>query len=190
MSTPGKRTQRADARTNRVRILDTAEEVFGRGGESASTEEVARLAGVGIATVFRHFPTKAELLTAVLARRFDRLRERAEALSDTAEPGPAFFDFFAEVVADAPAKIAIGEALLDAGGDNEGEAQQAANGLRRAIGALLRHAQEAGAVRPDVELPEVYALLVGASRAATNRHLDDEVKNRMLRVIFDGLTPH
>ena len=184
------RSQRADARGNRVRILEVAEEVFGRGGETASTEEVARLAGVGIATVFRHFPTKAELLTAVLVRRFDRLRERAEVLAAAEAPGPAFFDFFTEVVAEAATKIAIGEALLDAGGDNEGEAEQAANGLRRAIGTLLRQAQQAGEVRPDVELPEVYALLVGTSRAAANKHLDEEVKTRMLKVVFDGLTPH
>src|SRR5689334_20580904 len=68
---------RRDARTNRARILEVAEDVFGRGGESASTEEVARLAGVGIATVFRHFPTKAALLEAVLLERFGRLREYA-----------------------------------------------------------------------------------------------------------------
>jgi AcrR family transcriptional regulator len=150
---------------------------------------VARLAAVGIATVFRHFPTKANLLTAVLARRFDRLRARAEDLAEAVEPGPAFFGFFAEVVADAATKIAIGEALLAAGGDDDGEAEQAANALRRAIGALLRRAQEAGAVRSDVELPEVYALLVGTSRAAANPHVDDEVKDRMLAVVFDGLTP-
>jgi AcrR family transcriptional regulator len=192
MSTSGKpdgRPQRVDARTNRGRILDTAEEVFGKGGESASTEEVARLAGVGIATVFRHFPTKAELLKAVLVRRFDRLRERAEALLDATDAGAAFRDFFAEVVADAATKIAIAEALLDAGGDNDGDAEQAANKLRRAIGTLLHRAQQAGAIRSDAELPEVYALLVGASRAAANTHLDAEVKERMLAIVFDGLAP-
>src|SRR5215472_461837 len=81
------RVQRVDARTNRGRILDVAEEVFGKGGESASTEEVARLAGVGIATVFRHFPTKAALLDAVLVRRFARLRERAGRLATSEDPG-------------------------------------------------------------------------------------------------------
>ena len=103
---PPARAQRADARSNRARILDAAEEVFGQGGESASTEEVARLAGVGIATVFRHFPAKADLLDAVLARRFDRLRERAERLAGSADPGPALFGMFTEMVTDAPSKIA------------------------------------------------------------------------------------
>jgi AcrR family transcriptional regulator len=180
------RTQRVDARTNRRRILDIAEEVFGKGGESASTEEVARLAGVGIATVFRHFPTKAALLEAVLVRRFDRLREQAEALLDAADPGRAFLEFFSHLVADAATKIAIAEALLDAGGDSDGDAAQASNGLRRAVGALLQHAQRAGAVRDDVELPEVYALLVGTSRAAAHTH-DGEVTARMLAIVLDGL---
>ena len=185
----GGRAQRTDAQTNRGRILDSAEEVFGRGGESASTEEVARLAGVGIATVFRHFPTKAELLEAVLVRRFDRLRERAEALLDAADPGSAFLDFFGQLVAGAATKIAIAEALLDAGGAGSGDAERASNGLRQAVGILLRRAQRAGAVRADVELPEVYALLVGASRAAAHVRLDVEVKERMLAIVFDGLAP-
>jgi AcrR family transcriptional regulator len=195
MSTLGKRDtdswrpQRADARTNRARILDVAEEVFGKGGESASTEEVARLAGVGIATVFRHFPTKAALLEAVLVRRFDRLREQAETLLEATDPGRAFFDFFSHLVADAATKIAIGEALLEAGGDSDGDAAQASNGLRRAIAALLRHAQHAGAVRDDVELPEVYALLVATSRAAAHANLDHEVRARVLAIVFDGLAP-
>jgi AcrR family transcriptional regulator len=183
---PGGRAQRVDARANRSRILDVAEEVFGKGGESASTEEVARLAGVGIATVFRHFPTKAMLLEAVLVRRFDRLREQAEALLDTADPGAAFFDFFRHLVNDAPTKIAIGEALFDAGGAADGEAARASNGLRRTVGALLQRAQRAGAVRDDVELPEVYALLVATSRIPS----DPEVKTRALAIVVDGLTTH
>jgi AcrR family transcriptional regulator len=204
MSTPagrqetgGGRPQRVDARANRVRILDVAEEVFGQGGESASTEEVARLAGVGIATVFRHFPTKAALLEAVLVRRFDRLREQAEALLDAADPGPAFLGFFSHLVADAAAKIAIAEALLDATGgtgptgptpaNSEGDAARASDGLRRAVGALLKRAQQAGAVRDDVELPEVYALLVSTSRAAARAHLDEEATARLLVIVFDGL---
>ncbi len=196
MSTPaggreadgGVRVQRADARANRARILDVAEEVFGTGGESASTEEVARLAGVGIATVFRHFPTKTALLEAVLVRRFDRLREQAESLLDAADPGEAFFGFFRYLVADAPSKIGIAEALLDAGGD-DGAAVQASAELRRAFGALLQRAQHAGAIRDDAGLPELYALLAGVSRAAALGHLDEQTRARMLTIVFDGLAP-
>jgi AcrR family transcriptional regulator len=185
----GGRVQRVDARHNRGRILDVAEEVFGTGGRAASTEEVARRAGVGIATVFRHFPTKALLVEAVLVRRFDRLREHAEALLGSADAGTAFFGFFRHLVADAATKIAIGEALHDLTGDTDGDAAAASLGLRRAFGTLLRRAQDAGAVRDDAELPEVYALLVATSRAAGQAHVDAEVRNRMLSIVFDGLAP-
>jgi AcrR family transcriptional regulator len=185
----GGRAQRVDARANRTRILDVAEDVFGHGGPSASTEEVARLAGVGIGTVFRHFPTKAALLEAVLVRRFDRLREQAEALLGAADPGEAFRGFFAHLVADAAAKIAITDALLDAGGDGDGPAGQASDGLRQAVGALLERARQAGAVRPEAELPEVYALLVAASRATARDRLDQAATARLLAIIFDGLAP-
>ena len=183
------RPLRVDARANRERILDIAEEVFGRGGESASTEEVARLAGVGHATVFRHFPTKAALLEAVLVRRFARLGAQAESLLDAGEPGAAFFDFFRHLVADAATKIAIGEALLDAGGAREGEVASASDGLRRAVGELLERAQRAGAVRTDAELPEVYALLVATSRAVALAGLDERAAARALAIVFDGLAP-
>jgi len=192
-ASPPARAQRADARSNRARILDAAEEVFGRGGESASTEEVARLAGVGIATVFRHFPAKADLLNEVLARRFERLRERAERLAGSADPGQALFGMFTEMVSDAPSKIAIAEALVEAlveaGGETEAEsrAEQASGELSQAVGVLLRRAQAAGAVRPDIELPELYALLIGMSRAAAYAQLDPGVRARALRVVFDGL---
>src|SRR6266511_4146281 len=155
------RPLRADARANRSRILQVAEEVFGTGGESASTEEVARLAGIGIATVFRHFPTKAALLEAVLVRRLERLRDQARALADAADPGRALFGFFAHTVADAASKIAIADALIEAGGQATDRTVQASDELRRAVGVLLRRAQQAGAVRDDIDLPDLYALLVG-----------------------------
>jgi AcrR family transcriptional regulator len=190
MSTPASgRALRADARANRDRILEVAEEVFGQGGESASTEEVARLAGVGIGTVFRHFPTKAALLEAVLVRRLDLLREQAEALLSAPDPGRSFLGLFDHLVAHAPAKITITEALLDAGGDRDGGAARASAELRRVIGLLLQRAQQAGAVRDDVDLPEVYALLVGISRAVGRTHLDEAARGRLLAIVFDGLTP-
>jgi len=183
------RPQRADARTNRGRVLQAAEEVFGAGGESASTEEVARLAGVGIATVFRHFPTKTALLEAVLVRRLERLRDQAQALAEAADPGRALFDFFAHTVADAATKLAIADAFADAGGRVGDSTVRAGEGLRRAVGVLLDRAKHAGAVRDDVELPELYALLIGASRAAAYARLDPDVQARALAIVFDGLAP-
>ncbi|MFI0480353.1 TetR/AcrR family transcriptional regulator [Actinomadura sp. 9N215] len=180
---------RADARDNRARILEVAEEVFGRGGSAASTEEVARLAGVGIATVFRHFPTKRALLEAVLVKHFDGLCGRAQSLAESADAGQAFFDFFSRLVDDAAGKLAIVEAFTDAGGDAAGRAAQGPRDLRKAVGVLLGRAQDAGAVRADVGLDEVYALLVGVSRASAHLRLDEPVRARALGIIFDGLAP-
>jgi AcrR family transcriptional regulator len=179
---------RADARDNRARIMTAADEVFGH-SPSASTDDVARLAGVGIATVFRHFPTKTALLEAVLTLRLERLRDRALELSDGEDAGTAFFGFFTQVVSESASKLAIAQALVSAGSDAGEDAQKAGRGLREAFDGLLTRAQQAGAVRTDAALPEVYALLIGASRGATAASLEPEVRNRMLALVYDGLTP-
>jgi AcrR family transcriptional regulator len=168
--------------------MTAADEVFGR-SPSASTDDVAKLAGVGIATVFRHFPTKTELLEAVLTLRLERLRDRATELAGSDRPGEAFFEFFTQVVAESASKLAIGEALLAAGSAVGTNAQNASSGLREAFDTLLTRAQDNGAVRRDAGLTEVYALLIGASRGATAVGLEPEARDRMLGLIFDGLRP-
>ena len=179
---------RADARDNRARIMTAADEVFGR-SPSASTDDVAKLAGVGIATVFRHFPTKTELLEAVLTLRLERLRDRALELTGADDPGTAFFAFFTQVVSESASKLAIAEALTAAGSVAGEDAQKAGRGMREAFDGLLQEAQRAGAVRTDAEFREVYALLIGASRGATAAGLEPDVRDRMLGIIYDGLKP-
>lgn len=180
------RPLRADARDNRARILNAAEEVFGQ-SPNASTEEVAKLADVGIATVFRHFPTKVELLEAVLTLRLERLRDRAIELAGHDDPGAAFFQFFDQVVREAASKLAIADALSAAGTAVGNDAKQAGADMREAFGNLLERAQQSGHVRDDAAFPEVYALLIGASRGATAAGLDPEVRDRMLTLLYDGL---
>jgi AcrR family transcriptional regulator len=178
---------RADARDNRARILAAANEVFGAGGDTASTEEVARRAGVGIATVFRHYPTKQDLLHAVLTARLEALRDRARELAGEADAGAAFRTFFTETVRTAPTKLAIAEALLDAGPVEDGSLA-VGNEVREAFADLLTRAQDAGAIRADVGWPEVWALMIGASRAETTAP-DPAVRDRAIALIFDGLRP-
>ncbi|MEU8341466.1 transcriptional regulator, TetR family [Actinomadura meyerae] len=179
------RPLRADALRNRAKVLAAAEEVFAARGTSASTEEVARRAGVGIGTVFRHFPTKESLLEAVLVALLERLAGEAAELAESADPGEAFFDFFSRVVAQAAAKRAVTEALAEAGVDARAATGSARPGLRTALGALLERAQEAGAVRTDVGPREVMALLAGMSYAAGHAGAREDV----LRIAFDGLRP-
>jgi AcrR family transcriptional regulator len=180
------RPLRADARDNRARILAAAEDVFGQ-SPNASTDEVAKLAEVGIATVFRHFPTKVELLEAVLTDRLERLRDRAIELSHDDDAGAAFFGFFSQVVAESASKLAIAEALSASGTVAGQAAKDAGAGMREAFGSLLDKAQQAGAVRRDAGFAEVYALLVGCSRGATATGLAPEVRDRMLGLVYDGL---
>ena len=183
--------QRADARTNRARILEAADEVFGRGGPAASTEDVARLAGVGIATVFRHFPTKPDLLRAVLVARLDGLRDRARALATggTADPGAAFVTLFTEVVEGAAHKLTIIEAFSEAGGGDDSEVARAGAELREAFADLLGRARAAGAVRADVAAPEAYALMIGVSRATAHVPMDEATRARLLALALDALRP-
>jgi AcrR family transcriptional regulator len=178
--------RRADASANRDRILQAADEVFGAGGSAASTEDVAKRAGVGIATVFRHFPTKHDLLAAVLIDRLERLAVQAEELVGADDPGGAFRRFFTDVVEGAATKVTIAEALTDVGTvpDGVGEASRR---LRKAFAGLLARAQAAGAVRSDVAAPEVYALMVGTSRAVVHLDLTPPVESRLVALALDAL---
>ncbi|MWA02552.1 TetR family transcriptional regulator [Actinomadura sp. LD22] len=176
---------RADALRNRAKVLAAAEDVFAAQGTSASTEEVARRAGVGIGTVFRHFPTKESLLEAVLVALLDRLAGEARELASAADPGAAFFGFFARVVSQASTKQAVTEALAEAGVDAREATGRTGPDVKDAIGTLLERAQRAGAVRPDVGPAEVTALLAGISFAAGRAGGSDDV----LRIAFDGLRP-
>ena len=171
-------------------MLDAAETVFAAHGTGASTEEVARQAGVGIGTVFRHFPTKEALLEAVYVDRLRKLAGEAEALASDGDPGEAFFAFFSRVVGHAAAKNAFSAALMEAGVDVREATAETGQDLKRALAALLTRAQETGAVRRDVGLPEVMTLLVGASQAAEHVGGDQNVRDRALTVVFDGLRAH
>ncbi|MFI0408724.1 TetR/AcrR family transcriptional regulator [Actinomadura sp. 3N508] len=179
------RPLRADAVRNRAKVLAAAEEVFAGQGTAAPTEEVARAAGVGIGTVFRHFPTKESLLEAVLVALLERLVAEAEALRSAEDAGEAFFGFFTRVVAQAATKHAVTEALAEAGVDAHAASGRAGPDLKAALGVLLERAQEAGAVRGDVGPAEVMALLAGMSYAAGRAGAHEDV----LKFAFDGLRP-
>src|SRR4051812_644054 len=105
---------RQDARDNRERILVAADQVFGTKGESGSTEEVARLAGVGIATVFRHFPTKEGLIEAALVRHFTALLDRTRAAATASDPTTALPALIREMIERGASKLTLASMLDDA----------------------------------------------------------------------------
>jgi AcrR family transcriptional regulator len=178
---------RADAQRNRALVLETAEAVFAAKGVSASTEEIARRAGVGVGTVFRHFATKEALLEAIIINRLRRLADTASSLATADDPGAAFFGFFTQAVAQSATKIAFVDALAGAGVDVDNAVSQVGQDLHRALDGLLTRAQHAGAVRDDVGVTEVIALLAGISRAAEHAGWNEDTTTRTLTIVFDGL---
>lgn len=166
---------RADARRNRARILAAAEEVFAERGATASTEEVAVVAGVAIGTVFRHFPTKQDLLGAILKDLLASLGEAA-AHDD-------LFAFFRRVVTAAAEKKFVVDLLAEQG--IEVEVGGAVGRLGEVVERLLAAAREAGQVRSDIRGDEVLALLTAAGQGAMRWSPD--LRERTLEVIFAGL---
>jgi AcrR family transcriptional regulator len=178
---------RADAKQNRERILKVAEAVFAEKGSSASTETIARKTKVGIGTVFRHFPTKDALIEAIVVRRLRRLTEEAYSLCAAADPGAAFFEFFTHAVAQAATTHALANALADAEVVVKKAKSQVEKDIQQAIDTLLTRAQQAGAVRGDIQASELLSLMIGASRAMEHAGWDPRVQTRILAVVFDGL---
>jgi AcrR family transcriptional regulator len=177
---------RHDAQRNRERILAAADEVFGEQGSAGSTEEVARRAGVGIGTVFRHFPTKNELIEATLIRHFARLTDRAHALGDASPPGEALRAVVREMIETGPAKITL--ASLAAGqGKLPGGAVDASRELRGAVEAVLRRAQDAGQVRRDATIDEVYLLVRSLAQASAAMPVPPDTQRRAIEIILAGL---
>jgi AcrR family transcriptional regulator len=175
---------RADAQRNRAKILAAAEDVFVELGADASTEEVARRAGVAIGTVFRHFPTKGDLLAAIMKQLAERVAAEAEKLVAEGDPATALFTFFTGLVEQAAGKRTVAELL-----DVDIQVDRQLQGLRDAIGTLLIRAREAGTVRAGVRLDEVMALLAATSHAALRAGWDEDLRQRTLSIVFAGLRP-
>jgi len=178
---------RADARRNRTRILAAAEKVFAEQGTSGSTEQVAAEAGVAIGTVFRHFPTKKALLQAIMKDLLARLASQASELATQEDPAAGLFTFFASLVRQATEKKTVVELLASAGIDVP--IADSVQNLREGIETLLVRAQRTGAVRSDVRLDVLIALLVSACQGAVQAGWDRSLQDRTLEVIFDGLRP-
>ena len=179
------RPQRADAQRNRARILEAAENVFALEGIEVPVDLIAEKAGVGVGTLYRHFPTKEKLCEAVLLDRLSALTLDACALADAEDPADAFFGFLTHVVEEGVVKRDLMVAVMGAGVEFEEAAVEVKDGLRDAIGVLLQRAQDVGAVRPDVT-PTAVVSLVGATCQAT-AHAGSAPACDLLTIVCDGL---
>ncbi|MFZ1163333.1 TetR/AcrR family transcriptional regulator [Mycobacterium sp.] len=186
MSVPA-RPLRADAAHNRARVLETAYETFAAEGLSVPIDEIARRAGVGAGTVYRHFPTKEDLFRAVVESRLRHIITEGRALLDRPGPDEALFSFLRSMVLDWGATDqGLVEALSGLGIDVDSVAPDAEDAFRGLLGELLAAAQRAGTVRADVDVPEIKALLVGCQAM---QGYDNARAERVTGVVIDGLRP-
>lgn len=179
------RPLRADARRNRARLLEVAREVFATEGLAVPIDEIARRAEVGIGTVYRHFPTKEALFEAIVLARMQQLTELASGAHPD-DPGEAFFGFFRCMVEAGSVDKSIFDALAAAGGIDREELLKASRQVLAKLGELFTRAQEAGAVRPDVDVADLKAIMTGA---LAMRRDASTAPAALIEVICDGLRP-
>ncbi|MBB5911713.1 AcrR family transcriptional regulator [Nocardia transvalensis] len=177
---------RQDARQNRERILAAAEAVFGEQGAAGSTEEVARRAGVGVATVFRHFPTKTDLLEATVLSHFATLHVRAETLAAERDPFEALRTLIRVMIESGATKLTL-ISLLGTDGRVPESVRSASHDVRTTVDTVLSRAREAGQVRPSVTVDEIYLLIRGLSQVSATQPANPETLGRAIDIVLAGI---
>src|SRR3954447_2189627 len=180
-----KRPKRADALRNYEKLVAAGREAFTEADRSASLEDVARRAGVGIGTLYRHFPTRTDLVQAIYVDEVEALSRSAGELADDVDPWEALTAWLGRFVGYVATKQALADELF-AVTDPERQAIFAGSRsmLYDAGEPLLRRAQDAGVVRPDVTIEEVVRLVAGIAKIPADDPADIE---RVMAVALDGL---
>lgn len=182
------RTLRRDAAENQARILAVAPVVFAEQGWGASMDEVARRAGVGVGTIYRRFPTKEDLVDAVLAERVGLMVEWATEAAASDDPWSGLVDFI-ERMMDAPGGVLAFKSLVQLRWTLE-DAQRFFGGFAPLIAGLIERGQQEGRFRPDLTLSDLPMLILGldAIRAASATVAPD-LWRRFLGIYLDGMRP-
>ena len=179
------RPKRADARRNYEKVLTAAREAFAEGGESTALEEIARRAGVGIGTLYRNFPNRQALLEALYVNEVDEVCRSAVQLdNDGDDPWEALSSWFERLIAYFATKRALANELLNYLDLDAPLFQNCRASLYAAGEPLLERAQEAGAVRPDVEFSQVMQMMMGITKVPAS---DPGQTAHILRIALDGL---
>ncbi|NYE12196.1 TetR/AcrR family transcriptional regulator [Actinomadura citrea] len=183
------RPMRADARRNYERLVTTARTAFTEHGTGASLDEIAKRAGVGSGTLYRHFPTRDALLHAVLRERIDGLLGHANALLAEPDPEAALARWLRTYLAGASSPRGTCTVIIEVMGPEWAATGlgAAADAIRAALGRLLERAQRAGAVRAEID-PGDLLRLANAIGVASERTPDPGAyADRMLTLLFGGL---
>ena len=186
LSETSARKPRADAVRNRERVLEAAKRVFSAGGPEASLEAVARAAGVGIGTLYRHFPTREALFDAVYRREVQQLAELAEELKQEARPIDALLQWMRSCVKFVATKKGMSAALALAAYKNPELLSFSFDRLTRALGGLLDRAIAAGEIRGDVGPEDLLRAFIGMCYQDDQPGWQKSVL-RLVDVFIDGL---
>jgi AcrR family transcriptional regulator len=184
------RVLRADAERNREHVLKVAQEVFAAEGLAVPIDEIARRAGLGVGTLYRHFPTKEALFLAIVVERMEHLVADARAKASAPDAGEAFFGFVSRMVSEGSSKRDFMDALSGSGADLGRTLAGIKASYRTALAVLLQRAQDAGAVRRDVSVLEIHALVTGTFASLDRLGKDAaQARKRLLAIVCDGLRP-
>ena len=176
------RAQRADARRNRERVLEAARTCMARDGTDAQVEEIARAACVGIGTVYRHFPTKDDLIEALAMERFERLADVARAALANDDAWGAFEEFMCASAQIQSEDRALSQ-VLTSRPETMGRAADSVDMLGL-VGELMDRGKRAGAIREDADPHDVPMLMCALAGTYRNPYTNPD---RYVRIVLDGL---
>ena len=175
---------RADARRSRAKLLEAATAAFAENGADAPLEDIARRAGVGIGTLYRHFPTRTDLQAGVFRSQVDAVCATADELIGNVSPEQAFAGSVRAIAGYLITKRGLARALIDSLGKDSELISACSLRMRDTLDRLLAHAQQAGVLRPDVTAHDVLRLVHGIVMATETAPQDTD---RLLGMMLDGL---
>jgi AcrR family transcriptional regulator len=179
---------RADARRNREHLIATAAEVFASGNQTISLDAIAKRAGVGSATLYRHFPTREDLVEEIYRGQIRPLREDAHALLAAERPDRALLLWMGRFAVWATERRGICEALVAMSASGRFGTGPVCDEVQRILGELLSAGARAGQLRADIDPIDVGRMLTGLlSVAGAPEHRPQ--LDRMLTIVIDGLRP-
>jgi AcrR family transcriptional regulator len=182
------RKPRTDAQRNRERILEAAKEAFARGGANASLDDIAKQAGVGPGTLYRHFPTRADLLQAVYRTEVEKLAEAQQRLAQSMPPIEALRAWMLLFVDYIAAKQIIAPALNTLVGDPSKAFEASRERVQGAMRALVERAIESGYIRRDLDPIDLLRALIGVANVATNPDWRQSAR-RLVDILISGSRP-
>lgn len=181
------RPMRADARRNYDRLVGEARASFAAHGTDASLEDIARRAGVGIGTLYRHFPHREALINAVFQEALTALIARSGELERAEQPCTALVDWLGAIITHAGEYRGLAQALMSASGNETSALTPCHVPLRQAGARLLARAQSSGSVRTDVSIDDLLQLTNAIALAAEQTPADPALADRLLRLTLRGL---